>query len=81
MSLRQKTTLASVIMIGGGILGFAGSYIHVALAAVGIVILFAGVFLDFRWYRCPHCGASLGRNAIPRFCPSCGKPIDPDAKP
>ena len=53
----------------------------VALAVLGLLGVLAGLGVAFAALRCPHCGASLmagGRipSRLPRFCPSCGKPIE-----
>ena len=80
MSLKQKTTLSTLIMIAGMLTAAVGAYTHVAMALIGAAVLFAGLLLHLRWYRCPHCGAFLGRDSIPNFCPSCGVAIDPDRK-
>lgn len=35
----------------------------------------AAIAVDLALWRCPHCGANLGRDA-PKFCPSCGHRLD-----
>ena len=43
------------------------------LAAVVIIIVMSALTLIF--WRCPHCGASLGRGKM-TYCRHCGKKID-----
>lgn len=82
MSLRQKMTLADILGIAGLLLVVAGVYTDGGAPATlaGLAALCGGVFLMFRWKRCPSCGAFLGRSSLPKFCPGCGKEIDADAK-
>ena len=80
MSLKEKTRLTTVIMLAGALVGCVGAYINLTVTLIGAAMMVGGLMLHLRWYRCPHCGASLGRNGIPRFCPNCGETIDPDEK-
>ena len=55
--------------------------ILVALAVLGLLGVLAGLGVAFGKLRCPHCGASLMAGwripgQLPRFCPSCGKPVE-----
>lgn len=44
--------------------------------AVAVGILLVGVLvLKLVFWRCPHCGARLGRD-VKQYCTSCGKPLD-----
>lgn len=80
VSLREKSRLTTMIMLAGAALGTIGAYINLTVTLLGVALLFGGLWLHLRWYRCPHCGASLGRNGIPKYCPGCGEAIDADRK-
>ena len=45
--------------------------------AAGIVLLIAGVVLEVCLFRCPHCGAFLGRHfSAGKHCIECGEKIE-----
>lgn len=44
-----------------------------ALAAIPLAVIM--LVFHFLFYRCPHCGAYLGRNLPDGFCPRCGKKL------
>lgn len=80
MSLREKSRLTTIIMLAGAVVGTVGAYINLTVTLLGAALMIGGLLLYLHWYRCPYCGASLGRNGIPKFCPNCGEAIDPDEK-
>ena len=50
-------------------------------AGIGVVILFAGVYIEWVYYCCPHCGTWIGLGRLPYgYCRCCGKKLD-DAEP
>ena len=44
-----------------------------ALAVIPLAVIM--LVFHFLFYRCPHCGAYLGRNLPDGFCPRCGKKL------
>ncbi len=76
MSLKQVQYLIYAL--------FAACILMVVLLAFTKFIVFlwltlafavAGVAVDLRLWRCPHCGGHLGRD-VPKYCPSCGRRLD-----
>ena len=46
------------------------------LAAVGVLILLAGILQTFLFFRCPHCGGLWDTHGgVPHYCPHCGEYI------
>lgn len=82
MSLKQKMYLVWLVAAAGTILILLFIWLELGkvLLLGGIVLVFSSVFLGFHWKRCPYCDGYLGRDGLPKFCPNCGKAIDPDAK-
>lgn len=80
MNLKQKQCLPIVVMIAGigMVLGgqFAG---HGWIEVLGVIMILGGLFLNYRLFRCPHCGRQLGRYSG-ECCRHCGKKIDYTAK-
>lgn len=64
-------------MIAAGVLFVLG---YVMELAVYVQIAFGVFFVDtgfyLRFWRCPHCGKSLGRLAKVNYCPYCGEELD-----
>lgn len=44
------------------------------------VVFFGCLFLNFRYFHCPHCGEQLLHMRIPHFCPNCGHAIKEDER-
>ena len=63
------------ILCAIGIVAMLFSYLYPLCLLVGVVAVGAAVFLDLRFYRCPHCGRFLWRNNGD-FCQHCGESID-----
>lgn len=49
-------------------------FLHLSLAAIGILIL-VGIINRVFW-KCPHCGAKLGRMEKQNRCHNCGKELE-----
>ena len=50
--------------------------VALGLAAVSMAV---AVVVAFRFWRCPHCKASLGwKRDVPRRCPNCGEKLEED---
>ncbi len=81
MSLKEKWVVSFGAVIVGGALLFLGILRELeALTAIAVALLTAGLALNFLWWRCPHCGVTLGRN-YGRYCQYCGEEIDYNARP
>ena len=83
MTLRQKIKLIYGLLIAGGVLALlsvSGEEPFIALAVLSAAVLITSAVLEACWHHCPYCGALLGRNIFPRFCPRCGEEIDYDVK-
>jgi hypothetical protein len=50
---------------------------HAALFWIGaFLMLSAGVWIEWRWWRCPHCGGYLKKSIWPgRACAKCGEQL------
>lgn len=67
-----------LLFLGGRMLGKSSFGLPVFL--LGILTAAGGMIFQWLTLRCPHCGCSLAFRArvLPRFCPECGEPLDPD---
>lgn len=45
--------------------------VHPLFLAAGLLMAAAAIVLNLVFYRCPHCGAHLGRGGG-YYCPHCG---------
>ena len=61
----------------GLLVGIAGQ--NELCLAVGTLIVFSGLAVQFLYYRCPHCGRHLGREGGLTYCPYCGRALDAPA--
>ncbi len=84
----KKQLLYTVMEVIGLILELVGGFAAVISGRIGLFLLFvagallwgAGIFLDDRMYRCPHCGHYLKErnhrgfpsNHVFEHCPGCG---------
>lgn len=68
-------TLISVMVV----LPFILNSIFPSLYPLWIVLLSglgsAAIFVDVKFWRCPHCGKNLGYG-IPKYCSNCGHRLD-----
>ncbi len=46
-----------------------------AFMAPGVALVISTVFVNLKYWRCPHCGGHLGRD-IGRYCMHCGKELE-----
>ena len=70
----------AVLMCGFPFLDYNRTVVFFILVGVGIVILFASVYIEGVYYRCPHCGMWIGMRHLPYgYCRHCGKELN--AKP
>ena len=46
------------------------------IALLAALLLIPWVALELRWWRCPKCGAFLGRMEKKNNCPQCGEKLD-----
>ena len=77
----MKLKLVRRIWLGGmiatGVLFVLGCVMELAVyvqIACGVFFVDTGFYL--RFWRCPHCGKSLGRLAKVNYCPYCGEELD-----
>ena len=57
------------------LLGTVGEPDSTVLCVIGILLMLGGCVFRVVFYRCPSCGAYLGRG-LPEYCPHCGAKID-----
>ena len=82
MALRKALRLTNLLFYGGlGLAVIVYFACQRVLAVLGLLGVLAGLGVAFGKLRCPHCGASLMAGwripgQLPRFCPSCGKPVE-----
>ena len=69
----------AVLLCGFPFLDYNRTVVFFILVGVGIVILFASVYIEGVYYRCPHCGMWIGRDLPYGYCRHCGKELN--AKP
>ena len=62
------TIIVAAVMMSDFLPGFGGA---IVLGGFGVYVL---VFYCFLW-RCPKCGAMLGRDWLGRYCSRCGTEI------
>ena len=83
LSLRQKSRLTTGIFVAGVALCMVACIFNDRILWpplwAGMGLLVVAVVLEVKWWRCPQCRTSLGRNFNPKFCPNCGAEIDYDA--
>ena len=70
----------NLIFIGYLIIMFSVLFQNTSLfwvvAALGFLIMSAGVVYASKYYKCPHCGNRLyPRIKVPNYCPNCGKDL------
>lgn len=46
----------------------------IVLGVIGLALMGASVVIQWRFYKCPHCGRYLGRNRGD-YCHFCGKSL------
>lgn len=67
-----KTISFLLLLIAAAFIGFGRHYV------LGVIFMCAGFFVEWKFYRCPHCNKSLdARMKIDEttHCPNCGKII------
>ena len=70
----------AVLLCGFPFLDYNRTVVFFILVGVGIVILFASVYIEGVYYRCPHCRMWIGMRHLPYgYCSHCGKELN--AKP
>lgn len=70
----------AVLLCGFPFLDYNRTIVFFILVGVGIVILFASVYIEGVYCRCPHCGMWIGMRNLPYgYCRHCGKELN--AKP
>lgn len=62
-------------------MGLARKWNDVIALLVGLGGISAFYVILLAFWRCPHCGESLGRLSDLKYCPYCGKPIDEEENP
>ena len=77
MDYQKSYVLMWVGIIAGFILAAVGGALAIKwLAAMGTLILLAGILQTFLFFRCPHCGKLWDtRGGVPHYYPECGEYI------
>ena len=77
MDYQKSYVLMWVGIIAGFILAAVGGALAIKwLAAMGALILLAGILQTFLFFRCPHCGGLWDTHGgVPHYCPECGEYI------
>lgn len=70
---KARKLIYFLYMIGFIIMLF--SYVNIIFLPIGIAVAGSSVVPNLLFYKCPHCGAHLGRNGGD-FCQHCGKRMD-----
>lgn len=78
LTLRQKNYV-TVAVFAAGLLLMLLCDESMLFLLLGVAVGLGAVALNVAWWRCPHCGSSLGRS-YGEYCSHCGKVIDYDAK-
>lgn len=74
MDFRKAQNWRDILMITGFVV-MLGAYIYEPLIFVGAVLMCSCLIPHFFFYRCPHCGKLLGREAG-KYCQHCGKELE-----
>ena len=85
MDHRSAQTLCNILAILIAILGFSATlskdkaYLTIIFVIV-CVLLAAGIFITYRYSRCPHCHKMLPLRSATKlkYCPNCSKKLDSD---
>lgn len=73
---KQAESLGFWLAIPGAVvIGVAANLESAIPWIVGIALIAAGLATMFRFCRCPHCNAYLGRNTNASYCPRCGEKL------
>ena len=76
LNTRSKAFVSmGVAFFGILIMGIAAAFDSEGIAAIGGVIVLAGLGVRALGIHCPHCGHLLGRD-LGEYCPHCGKELD-----
>lgn len=73
MSVKRARTLWKSLLTVGALITVCGK-LWLPFLILGSIIMFCGIFVLARYYKCPHCGKTLGRENG-NFCPYCGKSL------
>ncbi|NCA80163.1 MAG: zinc ribbon domain-containing protein [Sphingobacteriia bacterium] len=84
MNIRKITNISEALLIIGALSIFLLYAVPEGGILYGIIFLFSatsisvGIYLKFKYYRCPHCHSLLPLRtfSFPTFCPGCGKKIE-----
>ena len=77
MPLKKRYRILRLGVMALTVLAFAGLMLQMMWIIWAVVVLLAGwVALELRWWRCPECGAFLGRVERMNHCPNCGEELD-----
>ncbi len=68
-------TLISVMVVLPFILNSIFPFLYPLWIVLLIGLGAAAIFVDIKFWRCPHCGKNPGRS-IPKYCSNCGHRLD-----
>lgn len=77
IKIATASSVLGILLMAIGI-GIGPGFLLAALAMIiaGWIVLIGTIIFMFLFYRCPHCGAYLGRVRYYNvYCPHCGKYI------
>lgn len=72
---RIRSVFMALLLLGALLAALAASTGVDGLGIAGVVLIAGAFVLSFVLYRCPHCGAYLGRG-FGSHCQHCGERID-----
>ena len=77
MSLRKRYKILRMIVLALTALAVIGALMRLKwVILLAALLLIPWVALELRWWRCPKCGAFLGRMEKKNNCPQCGEKLD-----
>lgn len=74
MNVRKAQVVRDILFLAG-VVTMLCAHIYVPLWFVGVAVVCVGLFVHFRYNKCPQCGKQIGRNAA-KYCPHCGEALE-----
>ena len=80
LSLKQRETIAFMLMIAGLMISFMRGGHDMLIMGIGAALTIISIVLYIVLVRCPYCGAWLGKMGSNNRCRKCGEKIDDNTK-